>query len=417
MFKFMKDKNNIVNKAFFGRSTVAILVCVTVISLASCSGFIRSYDVLLGDVADNIMGNNAEAESASDDGNSISFGEQQTVTGIEIDKPDSQKGEGDRITSAGQAFNSVTEVYYAVSDTVVEITTEIVQTSIWMGEYVSTGAGSGVIIDESGIIVTNHHVIDGASQVTVRLTDGSEYEAALIGTHEAGDLAIIKINAGDKALHAAPLGCSADLEVGEDVIALGNPLGSLGGTLTTGIISATERTLTINGEEMTLLQTNAAINPGNSGGGLFNMAGQLIGIVNAKAAGDDIEGLGFAIPIDIAFATIEDLIQYGYVRGVVDHGLIMLDVTAQNLPAAYRKYGITSTGIIVLESEFSDEILYGDSVFAIDGVSVSSSTQVDDLLKSYSVGDTIKLSLMRNGKAVEADLVLREKVPNGVKFE
>ena len=413
----MKCKNNIVNKTSFLKSVVAVVLLVTVISCTSCSGFIRSYDVIWGDVSGSGTGNNSGNVNVPNSGNSVDFGEQQTVVGVDIEKPDSQKGDGEKITSAGQAFNSITEVYYAVSDTVVEITTEIVQNSIWMGEYVSTGAGSGVIIDDSGIIVTNYHVIDGAGNVTVRLTDGSEYEAVLIGAHEAGDLAVIKIDAGSKVLCAAPLGCSADLEVGEDVVALGNPLGSLGGTLTTGIISATERTLTINGEEMTLLQTNAAINPGNSGGGLFNMAGQLIGIVNAKAAGDDIEGLGFAIPIDIAFATIMDLVQYGYVRGMVDHGLITLDVTAQNLPAAYRKYGITTTGIIVLESEFSDEILYGDSVTAIDGVAVSSSKQVEALLKSYSVGDTIKLSLIRNGKTVEAHLVLREKVPDSVKFE
>jgi serine protease Do len=168
---------------------------------------------------------------------------------------------------------------------------------------------------------------------------------------------------------------------------------------------------------MTLLQTNAAINPGNSGGGLFNMAGQLIGIVNAKAAGDDIEGLGFAIPIDIAYATIMDLIDYGYVRGVVDHGLIMLDVTRQNLNAAYYKYGITTMGIIVLESQYSSDIQYGDNVIAIDGEAVSSSKQVDTFLKSYSVGDTITVSIMRNGNIIEVKLTLREKIPDSVTFE
>lgn len=399
------------------RVTITLVLCVAMLSLVSCSGFLRSYGALLGNKDGIDTDGDRENNSTGSEIGSVIFNEEHTVSDVEIEKPESQKNNGDRITSAGQAFNNVTEVYYAVYDTVVEITTEIVQTSIWMGEYVSTGAGSGVIIDESGIIVTNHHVIEGASQVTVRLTDGSEYEATLLGTYESGDLAIIKINAGDKKLHAATLGCSADLEVGEDVIALGNPLGSLGGTLTTGIISATERTLTINGEEMTLLQTNAAINPGNSGGGLFNMAGQLIGVVNAKAAGEDIEGLGFAIPIDVAYAIIDDLVKYGYVRGEVDHGLIMLDVTAHNLPAAYRKYGITTTGIIVLESQYSDEILYGDSVISIDGVSVASSSQIDTLLKSYSVGDTIKIGLIRSGKVVNVELTLREDVPDSVEFK
>lgn len=396
---------------------MAVVLCVTLLSTVSCSGFIRSYAAILGGKEESVTDGRGGENLAESENDNVLFRDDQAVSDIDIEKPESQKGEGNRVTSAGQAFNSVTEVYYAVSDTVVEITTEIVQTSIWMGEYVSTGAGSGVIIDESGVIVTNYHVIEGASQVTVRLTDGSEYDASLLGAFESGDLAIIKIDAGDKTLHAAPLGCSADLEVGEDVIALGNPLGSLGGTLTTGIISATERTLTIGGEEMTLLQTNAAINPGNSGGGLFNMAGQLIGIVNAKAAGDDIEGLGFAIPIDIAYATIMDLIDYGYVRGVVDHGLIMLDVTRQNLNAAYYKYGITTMGIIVLESQYSSDIQYGDNVIAIDGEAVSSSKQVDTFLKSYSVGDTITVSIMRNGNIIEVKLTLREKIPDSVTFE
>ena len=399
------------------RISIAIALCAAMLSSVSCSGFLRSYGTLIGNNGSGESDGVKEDGSSASEIESVLFQDEQTISDVEIEKPDSQKGEGDRVTSAGQAFNTVTEVYYAIHDTVVEITTEIVQTSIWMGEYVSRGAGSGVVIDESGIIVTNYHVIEGASQVTVRLTDGSEYNATLIGAYEAGDLAIIKIDANGKKLHAAPLGCSADLEVGEDVIALGNPLGSLGGTLTTGIISATERTLTINGEDMTLLQTNAAINPGNSGGGLFNMAGQLIGVVNAKAAGEDIEGLGFAIPIDVAYAIIDDLVKYGYVRGEVDHGLIMLDVTEHNLPTAYRKYGITTTGIIVLRSQYSDKILYGDRVISIDGVNVSSSAQVDTLLKSYSVGDTIEIGLMRNGQTVSVELTLREDVPDSVEFK
>lgn len=336
---------------------------------------------------------------------------------IQIEKELSTKEEGDKITSAGQAYNSVSEVYYAVADSVVEITTETVQTSIWMGQYISKGAGSGVIIDESGLIVTNNHVIEGANNVIVRLTDGSEYEATLVGSDVSADLAVIKINPCGKELCAAPLGCSADLVVGEDIIALGNPLGSLGGTLTTGIISATERTITIDGEEMVLLQTNAAINPGNSGGGLFNMAGQLIGIVNSKVAGEDIEGLGFAIPVDYAHTVIEDLINYGYVRGVVDHGLSMLDVTSQNLPAAYRKYGITSAGIIILESKYSAELKYGDKILSVDGKEVDSSADVERVLKSYSVNDTITITVARGNNVIDVKLTLHEKMPEQVSFD
>ena len=342
--------------------------------------------------------------------------EEESREPIAIDKSESH-GQDGKVTSAGQAYNSISEVYYAVADSVVEITTETVQTSLWMGQYVSTGAGSGVIIDESGLIVTNNHVIAGANNVIVRLTDGSEYEAKLIGTDAAAELAVINIHAGDKALSVAKMGCSADLVVGEDVVAIGNPLGSLGGTLTTGIISATERAISIDGEDMVLLQTNAAINPGNSGGGLFNMAGQLIGVVNAKAAGEDVEGLGFAIPVDFAHKVIEDLVNYGYVRGVVDHGLILLDVTAQNLPSAYRKYGITNIGVVILVSSNTDDLKYGDTVLTVDGQEVNSSSEVELILKSFRVGDTVEIAVMRGDQIVAVQLTLKEKVPDTVSFQ
>ncbi len=344
------------------------------------------------------------------------FENEEPKSDVEIEKPESQKGEGDRVTSAGEAYNSVTEVYHAIADSVVEITTETVQTSFW-GQYVSSGAGSGVIIEKSGIIVTNYHVIDGARTVTVRLTDGNEYAATLLGFDEAGDLAVIKIDVGDKALTVATLGCSADLEVGEEVVALGNPLGSLGGTLTTGIISAKDRVIAVDGEEMVLLQTNAAINPGNSGGGLFNMAGQLIGIVNAKISEEGIEGLGFAIPIDVAYCIIDDLVKYGYVRGIVDSGLTVIEVTDQNRYYVYQKYGISTTGVIIFESKYSDELKFGDKIVKMDGVEVNSAQDVDVVIKSHKVGDTVKVTVERNGKTVEAGLVLAEKVPESVSFD
>ena len=410
---------------------IALIASTVALTLAfsSCASLLTKYTVKLendfkdiynnpletgNDSADTIQGSDQSSGVVFDDASTSGFGGFDG-SNIQIFKPDAQYSD-QKLTSAGQAYSTVSEVYYAIADSVVEIRTETVQNSFWMGEYVSTGAGSGVIIDKSGIIVTNHHVIEGANNVTVTLTDGSEFEAKLIGSDDAGDLAVIKIEPGDKQLTVASLGCSADIKVGEDVVALGNPLGSLGGTLSEGIISATERIITIDGTEMILLQTTAAINPGNSGGGLFNMAGQLIGIVNAKAAGEDIEGIGFAIPIDTAHKIIEDIIKYGYVRGIVDHGLIMLDVTAQNLPSAYRKYGITTTGVIILDSEFTDSLKYGDKIIAVEGVEVLSSSQLDDLLRGYSIGDEVKISVVRGAEVVEAVLVLQEKVPDKVNF-
>lgn len=408
-------KNNMKKKEKGVRLAAFTALLATALLLSSCGFASGSFLEALESIPDDpVRFEEIETENKGEYASAVDSTEAESREAITIEKSD-PIDEID-VTSAGQAYNSVSQVYYAVADSVVEITTETVQTSLWMGQYIATGAGSGVIIDESGLIVTNHHVIEGANTVVVRLTDGSEFEAKLVGTEESADLAVLKINAGDKDLTVAKLGCSADLVVGEDVVAIGNPLGSLGGTLTTGIISATERYISIDGEDMVLLQTNAAINPGNSGGGLFNMAGQLIGVVNAKAAGNDVEGLGFAIPIDYAHTVIEDLVNYGYVRGKVDHGLIMLDVTAQNLPSAYRKYGITTVGVVILDSAYSDELEYGDTVISVNGQTVNSSSDLEMITKSLSVGDEITVAVRRGKEVLEVKLVLHEKVPDTVTF-
>lgn len=219
----------------------------------------------------------------------------QRIDGVELDIP----------TGTGYSENmSIPQVVELVADTVVEIITTNIVTDRFYGQYVTSGAGSGVIIREDGYIVTNHHVIDNARSITVRLTDGSEFSAYEVGSDVANDIAVIKINA--TGLTPAR-GSNKQLMVGQDVIAIGNPLGTLGGTVTNGIISALDRKIKVDGYEMTLMQTNAAINPGNSGGGLFNMSGELIGIVNAKQSDTGIEGLGFAIPIGVVNESLEKI--------------------------------------------------------------------------------------------------------------
>lgn len=333
--------------------------------------------------------------------------------------------------SAGEnGYAYLTEAIDAVNETVVEIFTETLVNNVWLGNFVQAGAGSGVIISGDGYIVTNNHVISGASTITVRMTDQTTYEARVIGTDEASDIAVIWIDAGEE-LPAARLGCSADLIVGEDVFAIGNPLGSLGGTVTDGIISATARDITIDNQSMTLLQTNAAVNPGNSGGGLFNMAGELIGVVNAKYSQNAVEGLGFAIPIDIAYEVICQLIEYGYVRGVVDAGLDLYDVNSSNILVALRYFGMSYAGVYVLESEYSDEIKYGDLLLEVDGVKVTTAYEAKQQFNMKAVGDTVTLKLLhltvelKGGREVTeereitVELTLREYVPEdvGIRFE
>ena len=181
-------------------------------------------------------------------------------------------------------------------NSVVEIRTESVTNSLFLRQFVTEGAGSGVIISEDGYIVTNNHVIQDARSITVALHDGTTYQAQLVATDSKMDIGVIKIDAS--GLTPAILGDSDSLSVGEPVVAVGNPLGQLGGTVTNGIVSALDREIILNNERRNLLQTNAAINPGNSGGGLFNANGELVGIVVAKSSGEDVEGLGFAIPVN-----------------------------------------------------------------------------------------------------------------------
>jgi serine protease Do len=335
----------------------------------------------------------------------------------QLDKSDSL-GKLTYSGSAGaNAYSTMAEAIDKVQATVVEISTETMVSGGWLGNYVSSGAGSGVVISEDGYIVTNNHVIADADTITVRMTDGSEYSAVLIGRDVATDIAVIWVDTKGVSLQAAQLGCSADLIVGEWVFAIGNPLGSLGGTVTNGIISATARGIVIDGQKMTLLQTNAAVNPGNSGGGLFNMAGQLIGVVNAKCSEDDVEGLGFAIPVDTAYEVISQLIEYGYVRGVVDHGLSLYDITSANIMTAWRYFNSSYAGVYILESAHTDELKYGDLLYAIDGVKVASSKEVEAVLAGYEIGDTVTLTVVRAETEYQVELTLKEYVPSDLNVQ
>lgn len=322
--------------------------------------------------------------------------------------------ETDESTSTGEK-GIYTDVAATVHDSVVEITTEFQVTGFF--QYVSEGAGSGVIISEDGYIITNNHVIsdtdtgNAADTITVRLTNGNEYKASLIGKDADSDIAIIKIEP-DETLTYAVFGDSDKLTIGEEVIAVGNPLGELGGTVTNGIISALDREIDVDGTTMNLLQTNAAINPGNSGGGLFNMKGELIGVVNAKSSGSGIEGLGFAIPANDALAVAEQLMEHGYVTGKTFIGVSFYDVTDPY--TAYRYFKSQSVGVYVaaLEEGYNDDVLeYGDRIVDIEGNEITEFAQIKDILNEHEVGDTLTFTLYRQGKLTEVEVTCYEYVP------
>ncbi len=302
------------------------------------------------------------------------------------------------------------QVADAVTPTVVEITTESIATSstFWGGNYVTSGAGSGVIISADGTIVTNAHVVSGANTIRVKLKDGTSYEATLVGIDADSDIAVIKVDAKD--LPFALTGDSDKLTVGEEVVAVGNPLGELGGTVTNGIVSALSRAINISGSEMTLIQTNAAVNPGNSGGGLFNMYGELIGIVNAKStstsSGLSVEGIGFAIPINTATKVASELMNYGYVRGKVMLGINYVDIS-NSFDA--MMYGVNAFGMYI--SKDYEGFKSGDRVTAIDGKEINYSADLKSALKDYKVGDEITIKVVRKGQYVDVKITLKEYVP------
>lgn len=297
---------------------------------------------------------------------------------------------------------TVAKVAALVKQAVVEITTETVTTGGRMGQFIQEGAGSGVIVSGNGYIATNYHVVSGAKKITVRLTDGTEYTAAIVGKDSKTDLAVIKIQA--TGLTAAVIGDSSAMVVGETVLAVGNPLGELGGTVTSGILSALDRAITIDGVAMRLLQTDAAINPGNSGGGLFNLKGELIGIVNAKSSGTGVEGLGFAIPSNTAKSIIESLIENGYVKGRVDMGLTLIEINTVQTAMAYR---VNKTGLYVYGSTNKD-FESGDRIVSIDGTAITSLLEYNNIIDSHKVGDTVKISVSRRGQNLTIKVKLTE---------
>lgn len=327
------------------------------------------------------------------------------------------------ITSTGDNGNYTTaQVAAMVKDSVVEINTEFTSTTRGWYNYVQTGAGSGVIISTDGYIITNAHVITNedtgavADSITVRLTNGDEYPASVTGYDSESDIAIIKVEA--EGLTAAQCGDSDNLAVGEELIIVGNPLGELGGTVTNGIVSATEREIDVNGVKMNLIQTNAAVNPGNSGGGMFNMKGQLVGVVNAKSSGTGIEGLGFAIPVNEALNVAEQLLEYGYVRGKTMIGVTFSEVSSNSF---YFYYNIKA-GVYVdsLTEGYNDDVLKpGDRVVAVNGNTISTYAEIKSIVTSSSVGDKLKFQVERNGKLMEVEVECFEKVPeteNNIEF-
>jgi serine protease Do len=374
------------------------LLFAAVISASSIGGYIA----LSGDTPKFLASSSSSAQTSSSSSDSSSSSESQSLI---------------KLASKTNAL-SIPEIVKKVTPSVVGISSVFPSTSSnfnFQGITPSeqTATGTGIIMSQDGYIITNAHVISNsdtgqtASAINVVLNDKTEYPATVIGCDTKTDLAVIKIQA--TGLTPAEFGDSSALEVGELAVAIGNPLGfELSGSVTAGIISAVDRKITIDDRTMTYIQTDAAINPGNSGGPLLNCYGQVIGINSAKISSSDVEGLGFAIPINSATPIVNDLIKNGYVTGRPLIGLSGEDITEvmakyYNIPQGVYVRFITSGS-----SAEAAGIKVGDIIVGINGTTIKTMSELNEIKDKFKPGDKITLTIYRNGKNLDVSVTLAE---------
>ena len=308
---------------------------------------------------------------------------------------------------------TTTEIAQEVGPAVVGISgTVSYQNYFFGGTQTGISSGSGIVISPEGHIITNYHVIEGASDIKVKFSTGDEYDATVIGGDEQMDVAVLQIPPFDN-MPIASVGDSDLVEVGDRAIAIGNPLGDeLFGTVTQGVISGKNRTVVVDNREMTLLQTDAAINPGNSGGALIDAYGHVIGInsvkISGSSSGSSSEGLGFAIPINEVMSVAEDLITYGYVTGRP-----LIGVNVQPITAAIAYYLPVDHGLYVMgvtEGGAADKagVQRGDIILNFDGVEVNTNADLNAQRDKHKAGDTVKMEIDRGGERMTIEITLDE---------
>ena len=326
-------------------------------------------------------------------------------TGIQVS--DREVAQVQTLKVDGSKQMTMSEVYASNVNSVVSINVSATSTN-YFGQTVQTAAsGTGFLITEDGYILTNHHVVDGASSVSVTLYNGESYDAKVIGSDEDYDIAVLKID----VTGATPvvLGDSSKLAIGESVAAVGNPLGELTFSMTEGIVSCVNRAINVDGTPFNMIQVDCSINPGNSGGPLFNSYGEVVGIVSAKYSSysnTTVEGIGFAIPINDVVSLVKDIMTNGYVTNKAYMGITPQTMTAQ-MAQQYR-YDVTE-GVFVCSVDpdsAADKagLKLGDVITKMDDKDIASYEDLVAAKKSYSAGDTVTLTVYREGKTIEVAL-------------
>lgn len=303
------------------------------------------------------------------------------------------------------------EVYAQNVNSTVGIRTSIT-TNYWGYQTQAAAAGSGFILSADGYILTNYHVVEDSNSITVSLYDGTEYDATLVGCDESNDIAVLKIDA--EGLTPVVLGDSDNLNVGDQVVAIGNPLGELTFSLTTGVVSALNREVTLSSNvTMNLIQTDCAINSGNSGGALFNLYGEVIGITNAKysssgSSGEaSIDNIGFAIPINSVRSIVESIIKNGYIVKPY------IGVSVEDVSSEMTSYGLPAGAVVRSVTDGAPAAQAGlqanDIITAVDGAEITGSNDLVQIVTAKKAGDTLKLSVYRQGQTLELTVTVAEQ--------
>ena len=313
---------------------------------------------------------------------------------------------------SGQTLMSPAEVYASTVNSVVSINCSSVSTNIFGQSVQSASSGSGFIITQDGYIVTNHHVVSGASSVTVTLHDGREYPATVVGSDSDYDVAVLKINATD--LQPVTLGNSSNVNVGDSVLAIGNPLGELTFSMSQGIVSCCDRAINVDGTPFNMLQVDASINPGNSGGPLMNLYGEVVGIVSAKYSSysdTTVEGLGFAIPIGDVQAIITDIMENGQVTDKPSFGITAGTMTEQ-MAAQYQIEQKSGAFVYSVNKGGAGEkagLRMGDVITKVDSTDIASMEDLTAAKKGHKAGDTVTVTYFRDGSSHTTSLTFDVK--------
>lgn len=307
----------------------------------------------------------------------------------------------------GQTLMTPSEVYASTVNSVVSINCSAVSTNIFGQQTESASSGSGFIYTADGYIVTNQHVVANASSINVTLYNGDTYPATLVGSDSDYDVAVLKINAKD--LPAVTLGSSTDVNVGDTVMAIGNPLGELTFSMSQGIVSCVNRAINVEGTPFNMIQVDASINPGNSGGPLMNLYGEVVGIVSAKYssyANTTVEGLGFAIPINDVQSIIKDIIENGSV-GNKAYMAITAGTMTQQMAAQYKINATEGVFVYSVEDGGAGDkagLKLGDVITKLNDTQITSMEDLSAAKKGFKAGDTVTLTVLRDGKEITTQL-------------